>query len=629
MSQDGGGQRETRRLAAILIADVVGYSRLMAADEEGTLALLRGVRTGLIAPTIEHANGRLVKSVGDGFLVEFASVVDALRAALAWQRGMAERNAGQPADRQLVFRIGINLGDVIVDDDDDLYGDGVNIADRLQGQAPPAGICLSGAAYDQVNGKVAAHFASVGELRVKNIDRPVRAYFVAPESGAVPPLPARRRLRPAVAVAVAGLLVVAAALGLWRYLAFRMPAELPAATLAVPENPSIAVLPFENIGAPGNDADIGSGLTEDLIASLSKVQQIFVIDRNSVLTYRGRPTKAQDVGRDLGVRYVLTGSVQRSGDRLRIAVQLTDAATGYQLWGDTFDRRLNDVFALQDEISLNVITALQIKLTQGEQARIRQRGTRNLKAWLLVSQSLNELMGFTRESNARARQLAEQALAIDPDYAEAYVRLARTYLLEYQTGWARDREATLARTVELAQTALKLDDSYPDTYILLASIYLCLRDHEAALLSIDKALSLSPSHALAKANLGMIRTYAGDPEGGASALRDAMRLSPRSPGWFLSELARADFQLGRYVEAAELLRRQLRAEPDDGQALILLAATEAAAGHQQQAEMALARFLVPRPAYTLDDYAQGEFYKRAEDLQRVLDALRKAGLPPA
>ena len=609
----------------------------MGADEEGTLDRLRAHRAELIDPVIARHHGRLVKTMGDGLLVEFASVVDALRCAVDWQAGMDRRNAEVAEHQRIVFRIGINLGDVIAEGAD-IYGDGVNVAARLEASAEPGAICISRSARDQVRDKLPFAFESLGELRVKNIARPVRAFMVRPgahrpqASAATAGIGGRRRrvgLAAAFAVTLAGA-------GSLAWLApwapptppgASEPASPATASLPLPDRPSIAVLPFKAIGGDPGPLNLGDGLAENIIASLSKIPRTFVIARNSAFTYRGKAVEVRTLARELGVRYVLEGSVQAFGARVRITAKLVDAATGYHLWSETYDRAVDDMLALQDEITLNVVTALQIELTQGELARVRRRGTQNLKAWLLISQSFEHFMDFTREGNERARKLAEEALALDPRYPDAHVRLARTHLLDFQTGWAASRDESLKRSVELARRALELDPDYPDTYVLLGDIYLFLHQHEAALAAVRKAVALSPSHSLAKANLGMILTYAGEPELAIARLKEAMRLSPVYPDWFLGELGRAYFQAGRYGEAADVLNRRLQLSPESGEALVLLAAAANAAGRPEEAKRALAKFLEPRPGYTLEQYAAGEYYKNPEDLQRVLDALRKAGMP--
>jgi len=634
-SSDLAGGGALRRLVAILVADVVGYSRLMGADEEATLSALRALRTAVIDPALTKHHGRLVKTTGDGLLVEFTSVVDALRCGIAWQQGVARANVDIAQDRRVVFRIGINLGDVIVEDGD-IHGDGVNVAARLESLARPGTICISRAARDQVRDKLPVQFESLGALHVKNIARPVQAFLVTPgadlRAGTLPGGWMRSRLGLSLAVAAFAVMTASGALvwlAPWATVAERDAVEvrLHGSALPLPDLPSIAVLPFDNLGADVQDHRLGEALAENIISSLSKLPQMFVIARNSTFTYKGQAAMVQKVSKELGVRYVLEGSVQQAGAKVRINAQLIDAMSGFHLWSETYDREIDDIFALQDDITLNVVTALQIELTQGEVARIRQRGTHNLRAWLLVNQSFEHLMRFTKQDNAQARKLAEEAVELDPNYPEAYVRLARTYLIEFHSGWTANPDAALRRSIELAQHARKLDDAYPDTYHLLSAIYLFVNRHDDAMLAVKKALDLSPSHSLSKANMGMILTYSGEAEAAIPVLKEAMRLSPIYPDWFLSELARAYFQTGRFEDAVQVLKRHLENDPRSGEALILLAAAQSSAGRLSDAKAALAKFLEPRPAYTLRLYARGEFYKNPEDLDRVLDALRKVGLP--
>jgi adenylate cyclase len=627
----------SRRLAAILAADVVGYSRLMGADEEGTFAALRALRGEIIGPQIARHHGRLVKTTGDGLLVEFASVVDALRCATAWQQDVARCNADIPEQQRIVFRIGINLGDVIVENED-IHGDGVNIAARLEALARPGTICLSRAARDQVRDRLPVSFRALGEVNVKNIARPVQAFLVEPSAEETNTVRARRTARSRYlsisAVALIGSAAIAGVLaGLtpWATLTDR---QSPPVTSASPDLPlpvagraSIAVLRFNNLGGDAQNLRLDEALAENLISSLSKLPQMFVIARNSTFAYSGRAVTAQQVAEELGVRYVLEGSVQQAGARVRINTRLVDAMNGSSLWSEIYDHQIDDIFALQDDITLKVVTALQIELTQGEVARVRQRGTNNLRAWLLVNESLKHLLRFTRQDNTRARELAEQAIALDPNYPEAYIRLGRAHLADFHAGWSPNRDVSLQRSIELARRALALDPNYPDTYHLLSAIYLFVGRHDDALLSIRKALDLSPSHSLAQANLGMILTYSGEPDAAIPVLKEAMRLSPTYSAWFLNELARAHLQTGSYDEAIQILHKCLEREPDNGEGLILLTAAYSAAGRLDEARAALTRFLGPRPAYTLRHYATGEFYRNRQDLDRMLEALRTAGLP--
>ena len=462
------------------------------------------------------------------------------------------------------------------------------------------------------------------------VDRISTASFLSSKTGKFGARPLQRY----AVIIVAGLAILAAAGAAW------WSSSTPGVDVAVSVSPSsapdstpdlmrasIAVLPFDNFGGDPEQLSLGEGLAENIISSLSKIHKMFVIARNSTFTYKGRPVKMQTVSKELGVRYVLEGSVLKSGSRVRITAQLIDATTGYHLWSEIYDRDLDDIFALHDEITLSVVTALQIKLTQGELARIRQRGTNNLRAWLLVNQSFEHLVRFTKDDNEQARKLAEEAIALDPNYVEAYVRLGRTHLADFHAGWVANPDTSLQRSIELVQQALKLDETYPDTYHLLSAIYLYLKRHDDARLAVSKALDLSPNHSLAKANLGMILTYGGEPEAAINVFKEAMRLSPIYPDWFLSELARAYFLTGRYDEAIDALQLRLQRDPNSGEALILLAASESAAGRLDDAKDALGKFLEPRPTYTLSHYARGEFYKSPDDLKLVLDALRKAGLP--
>jgi tetratricopeptide (TPR) repeat protein len=336
---------------------------------------------------------------------------------------------------------------------------------------------------------------------------------------------------------------------------------------------------------------------------------------------------APRVAEQLGVRYVLEGSVQRAGPKVRITARLVDKLSARQVWGGRYDREVTDVFAFQDDVTLNVVTALQATLTDGEMAHIRRRGTNNLEAWLLLTQSSEFMMRFTREGNARAREIAERAVALDPNYAGAYVRLARGHLLDYQAGWSEDRAESLRRCVKLVEKALTLDPNLPDAYILLGQIHLFLGQHADAAAYAEKSVALSPGDSLGIASLAMVRNYAGQPQEAIGLLHKAMRLSPYYPDWFLGELGRAYFQLGQFDAAIRSLNDRLVRSPDNGEALVLLAASFSAAGREAEARAALTRFLEPRPAYTVRDYAAGEFYRDRADLERVLAALRRIGLP--
>lgn len=623
---------QERRLVTILSADIVGYSRLMGEDEAGTLALLKACREELIDPKVAENHGRIVKWMGDGALVEFPSVVEAVRCAVEIQRGMAARNTDVPENRKMQFRVGINVGDVIVENDD-IFGDGVNIAARLEQLAEPGGICVRRAVRNQVRDKLPIVFEDLGQIEVKNIARPLRVFRIVLDAneplktvaGMRTPTRYWRWITAAVLVLVVAAGTAVAWLQPWE--GKLEPASPARMAYPLPQKPSIAVLPFDNLsGDPAQDL-MADGFTENIIAALSKIPQMFVIARNSVFTYKDKSVQVQEVAEDLGVQYVLEGSIQKSGDRLRITAQLIDALAGYHLWSERYDREIEDIFALQDEITLKIVEALQVNLTVGEQARIERRGTNNLDAWLLITQSRAHAIQFSREGNVRSRELAQKAIELDPEFAGAYTRLGWTYWNDAQTGWSESRLASLKRAAELAHKSVKLDDSFSGTYRLLAAIHLLLRQHEEATAYIEKAIDLSPNYSTHIAFLAFIKNYSGDPERAIVLLRKAMRLSPYYPDWYLGELGRAYLLTGQYEKAITALEQRLQRNPNSGEAHVLLAAAYGKLGKKAEARAALEEFLKPRPYYTLRHYAQGEFYKDEKDLAHVLDGLRKAGLP--
>ncbi|MDX1488105.1 MAG: tetratricopeptide repeat protein [Acidiferrobacterales bacterium] len=618
-----------RKLTTILYADVAGYSRLTGEDEEGTHRRLSAYLDA-ITHSIERHNGKVMHFAGDAVLAEFASVVNALTCAVAIQDDLKTRNQDLLKERRVQFRIGINIGDVIADRGE-IYGDGVNIAARLESLADPGGICISRPVFDQVKNKLKLGYEHLGQQMVKNIAEPVNAYRVLLDPALAGRVigdkqPVMRWQWPAVTVAV--VLVVGGALivllRLWT--PDVAPASVERMAFPLPDKPSIAVLPFDNLSGDLKKNVLADGITENIITALSKIPNLFVIARNSSFTYKGKAVKVSQVAEELGVRYVLEGSVQGSGERVRVTAQLIDVLSGHHQWAERYDRNVKDFFALQDEIALNVVTQLEVQLTEGDKARLQHHGTGNLEAVLLAVQSREYMRRFTKEDNRRARELAQQAIELDPKFSEAYVRLGWTHYLDAQAGWSESPSESFNRAVVLAQKALELDDAYPDTYLLLGALHLLLKEHDTAIAFAEKGVALRPNQASNLALLAFILNYAGEPDRAIALLDKAMRLSPYYPDWYLGELGRASLLTGQYGKAIAALTERIRRNPDSSEAQVLLAAAYGATGQGEQARAVLTEFLKARPGYTLEQYAQGEYYKDPQDLQRVLDGLRQAGL---
>jgi TolB-like protein/class 3 adenylate cyclase len=474
------GERVERRLAAVLAADVAGYSRLMAANEEGTLARLKAVRKALVDPAIASHRGRIVKTTGDGMLVEFASAVDAVRSAVEVQRSMAEQNAVVPQDQMIQFRIGIHVGDIIIDDND-IFGDGVNIAARLEGIAEPGGVCLSDDAYRQIRGKVEIACDDLGPQTLKNIAEPMRAWRVqlGGQSSAT--------VKPASLVG-------------------------QAPTLALPDKPSIAVLPFQNMSGDPEQEYFADGIVEDIITALSRFGQLFVIARNSSFTYKGRAVDVKQVGRELGVRYVLEGSVRKAAKRIRITGQLIDATTGAHVWADRFEGGLDDIFDLQDQVTATVIGQLAPTLEKAEIERAKRKSTENLDAYDYHLRGFAKFYQNTKQSTDEALALFHKAIELDPEFAAAYGMAARCYAVRKINGWVTDRTHEVAEVTHLAGRAVELGK---DDAIALCTAGFALAyvggnlDFGAAL--VDRAISLNPNLAIAWSFGGMVRNYLGEP----------------------------------------------------------------------------------------------------------------------
>jgi adenylate cyclase len=617
-------------------ADVAGYSRLMSEDEAATVKTLATYRE-VMASLIKQHRGRVVDSPGDNVLAEFASVVDAVQCAVAVQKEFQARNAELLENRRMEFRIGINLGDVI-EEQERIYGDGVNIAARLEALADPGGICVSKTAFDQIESKLPLGYEYLGDQKVKNIPKPVGAYRVLMEPRVT--VAGRKEKEKAMPVwqrkvilggGVALVLVVIAAL-IWNFY-FRPPpmevASVERMAFPLPDKPSIAVLPFVNLSKEPEQEYLADGITENIITALSNISEMFVIARNSTFTYKGRPVKVQQVAEELGVRYVLEGSVQKAGDRVRVTAQLVDATTGHHLWAKRYDRDIRELFALQDEITQKIVVELQVELIQGEGAR-RPGSTQSLEAWEHGVKATSLFQRFTKEDNAKARELFEQAIKVDPEYAFAWTMLAWTHWIDANFGFSESRADSFKRAVELAKKAVALDDTQPNVHALLGGIHLFRRQYEKAIAEGERAIALGPNDATSHVLLAHTMHYAGRFEEAITLAKKAMRLTPYYPAWYLSILAQSCRMAGRYEEALaaykQLLDRSRKGEVPPLWAHIGLAVTYMELGLEEEARAHAAEVMRIDPNFSLESWSKADFFKDPAHFERLLDTLRKAGL---
>ena len=628
-------KRVTRKLRAILSADVQGYSRLMGDDEVATFKTITEYRE-IFSSIVTQYNGRVVDSPGDNILSEFASVVDAVQCAVEIQKVLKAKNEELPENRRMIFRIGVNLGDVI-HEDDRIYGDGVNIASRIESLADGGGICISGTAYDHIENKLALGYNFMGEHPVKNIAKPIRVYKVPMEPGGTSKKEEPKLAKnAAIAVAIVMILGIAA-VAIWNfYLRNSLPSIEPASVekmaLPLPDKPSIAVLPFDNLSGDREQEYIADGITENIINALSKISEIFVIARNSASIYKGKPVKVQKVSEELGVRYVLEGSIQKSEDRIRVSVQLIDAIKGHHLWSEQYDRNLKDLFALQDDITKKIVVALQVELTDGEQARLRHRTTNNLKAWGYAVKGYSLFERYNKADNAKARELFEKALKLDPDYAWAWTWLAWTYWVDARFGFSHSRAESFKRSIEVARKAVALDESDPDVHALLGWIYLYQREYKKALAEGKKAVLLGPHNAEVHALLAMTMVHVGGFEEAILLSNRAMRLTPFYPSWYLLPLASSNLLLGQYEKSIEASKKCLeRAKNEDGVTLIIsrcfLIAAYIILGRKGEAHSQVEEILKVNPKLSLEWIRKALLWKNPEQLQSLIDDLRKAGIP--
>jgi adenylate cyclase len=573
-----------RKLAAILAADVAGYSRLTGLDEEGTLERLRTLRRELINPAVSLHRGRIVKTTGDGILIEFPSVVEAVRCAMEVQRGMDSRNADAPDDRRIEFRVGINLGDVVMEGKD-LLGDGVNIAARLEGIAEPGGICISASAYEQVQGKVSAEFLDVGEQQLKNIARSVRVYRVLLHG-------TTGKVRP---------------------------------SLALPDKPSIAILPFDNMSDAVEDVYFADGVAEDIITELSRYPDLFVIARNSSFTYRGKAVRVTDVARELGVHYVLEGSVRRAGNRVRISAQLIDAATGRHVWAQRYDRSLEDIFPVQDEVTQSIVAVLPARVRAAALERASRKTSNSLDAYdhLLRGKYYHHLEAA--DANREAETHFDHSIELDSRFASAYAWKACTLGQAWGSEF-RPRTPELRQEINrYVEMASRLDQNDTECHRIMCRLALLDGQFGKSEHHLERALALNPNDPRLIVQRGINSTFGGDPEAAIPWIERAMRIDPFSAHRYYLDLVRALFMAQRPVEAIAVLERNTR---DHWEHYLWLAASYAAADEETMAHQVGQQAIALRPQLSIASYLGYRFaWKRTEDKARLCDALARAGLP--
>jgi adenylate cyclase len=585
-------ERINRKLAAILAADVVGYSRLMAADEAATLAALKRHREIVFDPAVAMHNGRIVKLIGDGTIVEFGSVVDAVNCALSVQRSngaLPDEALRQP---KIVLRIGINLGDVIIEGDD-IYGDGVNIAARLEPLAEPGGICVSSIVNESIGNRIDVRFQDGGDVSVKNIDRPIRIWKWHP--GATPLAAAKSNAAKS---------------------------ELNGATA------SIAILPFTNMSGDPEQEYFSDGITEDIITDLSKIAGLTVIARNSSFTYKGRSVDIRTVGRELGVRSVLEGSIRRAAKRVRITAQLVDAATGGHLWAERYDRDLTDIFEVQDDVTRRIVDALKVTLSPAENARLTAGGTSSMDAYDYVLRGRELLLGKTknRETFEQSTKFFMRALELDPNYPKAYAALSMAYNLDYQNRWSDDPDSSLPLAKRYAEQAIEKDPNEPFARLVASWAAIFEKDLDRATSEVNAALRLNPNFALAYSNLGSIHNYSGRPLEAIPLLERAIRLDPAFRAQNLHFLGIAHLLAGKYETAAALLRERILLVPGTDFSRVFLVAALGYLGEVDEARRIWRELREINPKYSFREHFSRQPFRK-EDVERVAEGFAKAGLP--
>jgi adenylate cyclase len=621
-----------RKLTAILCADVKGYSRLMAKDEVGTFQALSACLAEINTIIVNH-HGRVFSSPGDAILAQFVSVVDAVECAVMIQRKIEPKNTDVSEDQKMRFRIGVNLGDVI-EEEDQIYGDGVNIAARIETLAEPGGVSISRTVYDHVHNKLKFNYEYKGGYQVKNIPEPVEIYRIVSDANTpgqlkrTPKLPKRSLISVYIAVFAIVIMVTTMAIGYFNpqtseiELAFEKRMVFP-----LPDKPSIVVLPFEHMSDDPKQEYFSDGITESIIMALSNVRDLFVIARSSSFTYKGKTVKIQQVAEELGVRYVMEGSVQKTENNVRITANLIDTITGKLIWAERYDRDLKDLFALQDDITMKIITALQVELTEGEELNIDGTGTDNLDAYLKLLQAKEQMRIGNKEGNKLCRKLTEEAIALDHRYADAYLTMSIVHLMDIMYGTSESLDESLKLAEEMGLKAIALRGSYANARAHLGRIYLTKRQYDKAITVGERAVTLNPNSAFVNAALAFSLGYAGRPEDAIVLYNKAIRLSPVSDLEHLLGLGDCYRMAGKYEEAILLYKKVIKRSPEDILAHIGAAAAYSLMGREKKAKSEASEILRIDPDFSLESFCKGRLYKNPNDLAREINAIRKAGGP--
>jgi adenylate cyclase len=626
-------QEVKRKLAAILSADVKGYSRLMGENEVQTLKTLSAYFQ-IMTTLIQKHQGKVLNIAGDNLLADFESVVDAVQCGVEIQKELRTKNAELAEGQRVKFRIGINLGDVIREGES-IYGDGVNIAARLESLSEAGGLCISGMAFDQIKNKLNLGYKYLGEQTVKNILEPVRVYQVLMEPEAAGKVIGEKKTKPkqwqmAAMGLVIGVIVVVVAIVIWKFYVPTPKIEVASKekmAFPLPDKPSIAVLPFTNMSGDPQQEYFSDGITEEIITALSKVPRLFVIARNSTFTYKGKSVNVKQVSEELGVRYVLEGSVRKTEDKVRITTQLIDALTGHHLWAEKYDRDLKDIFAIQDEISFKVVTALQVKLTDGEQALTYAGGTKNFEAYARYLKGADYVKRINKEGNLLARKMAEETIALDPNYPRGYRLLAMTHWLDVRLGLSKDPKQSLTESVRLYQKTLAMDPSDGSARVLLGFVFTIMRQYEKGMAEAEQGVAISPNASIAHIYHGYILIFNGMHKEAIEAIKKAIRLDPLPPDFYWRCLGQAYCHVGMYEEAIAASKEALRRYPDAILTHVLLAQVYALSGRESEARAEVEEVLRINSRYSVEFFRSSTPYKNPADMELMANALLKAGVP--